>query len=200
MIMERSTTQSNMACRRHIGLAPILRSNSGKPFLLEFNMKTIPLTQGKFAIVDDEDYEELSKHKWFANRDHKYDRWYATRSVWDKNTHKCKSSQMHRVIMKTPVGMHTDHINHDGLDNRKCNLRICSNSQNQCNRLDVRGTSKYKGVHWSTGNRRWIAQIVNNGKKEYIGGFLNEIFAANAYDQKAKEVFGEYACLNFKTK
>jgi hypothetical protein len=204
MFMERSTTQSNMAYQRQFGLAPILRSNSGKPFLLEFNMKTIPLTQGKFAIVDDEDYEELSKYKWFViNRRHSY----AVRNSYGRHRHRI---YMHREVIGMPSSDNgpVDHINHNGLDNRKCNLRICSNNQNRQNSRKQKkiASSKYKGVCWHKGSiykglrQRgfWSAHIGQNKKQIYLGVFKTEVDAADAYDRKAKELFGDFAYLNNK--
>ena len=109
-------------------------------------MKSIALSQGQYALVDDEDFPSLSKHKWFAHRDgHTY---YALRNI---NIGKNKSTtiRMHRIILNTPDGMHTDHINGDGIDNRKGNLRICTKQQNDMSKRKYKkGTSAYKGVHW----------------------------------------------------
>jgi len=176
---------------------PLCLFNSGLTITGNSNMKTIQLTQGKVALVDDEDFEELNKHKWYASKDHHYTRWYAGRAIRiDGKKYTCL---MHRDVMNAPKDKMIDHINHDGLDNRKCNLRVCSNSQNQCNMLKTNKSSKYKGVHLRTYNKKqyWCSQIVKNGKKEYIGIFNNEIDAAKAYDKRAKEAFGEFSYCNF---
>jgi hypothetical protein len=160
-------------------------------------MKTIPLTQGKFALVDDADFEELSKHRWCAAKDHCYNRWYACRA--EKINGQYKTIKMHRLIMNTPKGMHTDHINHDGLDNRRINLRVCTNQQNLFNHQKRQNcSSKYKGVIWEV--NKWTARIKYNNKSTRLGHFDNEIDAARAYDENAKRLYGEYASVNFPQK
>lgn len=157
-------------------------------------MKRIALTQGKFAIVDDGDYEQLNQHKWCAIKSGK--RYYAMRSVWKKG--KSIFVLMHREILNVPKGVETDHINHNGIDNRKTNLRMCNRVQNRYNtKILLDKTSQYKGVSWRNRKRKWMAYIGFNYKTIYLGSFVNEIKAAQAYDQKAKELFGEFACLNF---
>ena len=101
---------------------------------------------------------------------------------------------MHREILNTPKGMHTDHINHDGLDNRKCNLRICTNSQNQANcHLRKDNTTGHKGVVRIGQYKRYKAQIKFQGREIYIGSFNNIESAMAAYATKAHELFGEFA-------
>jgi len=108
---------------------------------------------------------------------------------------------MHRVIMKLNFGdkRQVDHINGNGIDNRRNNLRICTQSQNNQNQRTqiCLKSSKYKGVLWHKCCKRWMAQIKLNKKNKYIGLFKNEIDAAHAYDREAKELFGEYAKTNF---
>jgi RNA polymerase sigma factor (sigma-70 family) len=104
---------------------------------------------------------------------------------------------MHRIINETPKGKHTDHINHDSLDNRKCNLRTCSNTENSWNqRVPKNNTSGYKGVSWDNINNTWIASIGINGKSRVLGRYDNKEDAAMAYDCAAIENYGEFACLN----
>ena len=104
---------------------------------------------------------------------------------------------MHRVIMDAPKGMHVDHINGNGLDNRRENLRLCTNSQNHMNRKTHRdSSSKYKGVSWNKRNSKWQAYIGSGIKRKNLGYFASESDAAKAYDIKAKECFGEFARLN----
>lgn len=128
-------------------------------------MKTILLSQGKFAIVDDEDYEKLSKYKWCANNRHGC--WYAVR------TSNKKIIRMHRQILglKKGDGMKTDHVNHNGLDNRRCNLRICTLAENNHNRQRNKKwrSSKFKGVSWDKKMEKWRTQICYNYKLTYIG-------------------------------
>jgi hypothetical protein len=105
---------------------------------------------------------------------------------------------MHRYIMKVPKGLVCDHINHNGLDNRKSNLRICTRQQNTYNQRSQKGgSSKYKGVDWNKRQKKWRARIYYKRKFYYLGYFDNEVDAAKSYDKKAKEFFKEFACPNF---
>ncbi len=158
-------------------------------------MKKIPLTQGKFALVDDEDFEWLNQFRWFAHYEPRPDAFYANRNV--SKEHKGEPVRMARLIMNTPKGMVCDHINGNTLDNRKSNLRNCSVAQNNMNRKGVGGTySGYKGV-FPAGNSGWFSRIGYKGKKIYLGFFLDQTEAAKSYDKKAIELHGEYARLNF---
>jgi hypothetical protein len=105
--------------------------------------------------------------------------------------------KMHRLIMNPPEGMHVDHINGDGLDNRRENLRIVTPQQNCANsRKTIMGQSRFKGVAWCAGANKWRAYIAVDRKQQHLGLFADEIAAAEAYDKRAKEVWGEYARLN----
>ena len=157
-------------------------------------MKRIPLTQGKFAIVDDEDYDWLNQWKWCVQKNHR--RYYAMRGLYEDGI-KIKTLRMHRVILKPIKGFETDHINHNGLDNRKSNLRLCSHQQNMQNQRGNQNTSsRFKGVTFEKNISKWRGQLRHNSKTYHLGCFDIEIDAAIAYDKKAQEVFGEYACLN----
>jgi len=152
--------------------------------------KLIPLTQDKFAIVDAQDYEWLSKYKWYALKDKRT--YYAARSS------NRKTLRMHREIMRAPKHLLVDHRDHNGLNNRRSNLRICTLAENIRNRRSNRGsTSKYKGVTWFKARNLFQASITFNGRRIHLGYFKSEIDAAKAYDKKAKELFGEFAYLNF---
>jgi hypothetical protein len=152
--------------------------------------KLIPLSRGKVAIVDADDFVRLNKHKWYANR--------SPRTYYARGTINRKGARMHRQILTAPPHLVVDHINRNGLDNRKQNLRICTKLQNQHNRRPGRnGSSKYKGVRWSKRDKKFRAGITCNKKTYYLGMFDDEIDAAKAYDKKARELFGEYAYLNF---
>ena len=157
-----------------------------------YTFRRIPLTQCQFAIVDPEDYKELSKYKWFAKKTN----WtfYAERAYKNKNL------RMHQEIMGAAEGKFVDHINHNGLDNRRANLRLVTPQQNAWNKIKQKGncSSKYKGVHWDKSMKKWRARIICNGRTIRLGRFDSEKDAAKVYDQKAKEVFGKYAVLNFK--
>lgn len=147
--------------------------------------KEIQLTQGKVAIIDDDDFEKISKFKWH------YEHGYAMGTI-DKR----KRAYMHRFITDCPIGKVVDHVNGDTLDNRKSNLRICSQRQNAVNINKNRGTSKFKGVTLRVDKKKWQASITVNYKSIYLGSFDTEIEAAQAYNNAALEFFGKYASLN----
>ena len=150
----------------------------------------IPLTQGKFAIVDAEDYPRLARHKWAVSQS-RYN-FYACRWIHGKKI------SMHRLILNAPHGMLVDHIDGNGLNNRKANLRLCTITQNNRNSRPYRNaTSKYKGVCWEKACRKWYAKIKPNRKTISLGLFTDQIEAAVAYDRKAEVLFGEFAYLNF---
>lgn len=161
-------------------------------------MREIKLTKGKVTIVNNADYYWLNRWKWHAvvcGRDN----YYARRTVrLDGKNHYI---YMHRLIMGMAEGdgKMVDHINHNGLDNRKSNLRLCNRSQNQHNSKARKGTSKYKGVCWRRDEKKWEAKIWYKNKKYHLGYFFNEIDATKAYDKKAKELHKEFACLNFQS-
>jgi len=153
-------------------------------------MKKIKLTREQYAIVDDENYRELNRYKWHARYDLHSASYYATR-------HKEQIMvQMHRIILNAPRGIQVDHINHNTLDNRIENLRMCTNSQNHMNRKPHKNTtSKYKGVCLPQ-NKKWVAQIHVNKKQVHLGYFELEIQAAKAYNKAARKYFGKFALLN----
>ncbi|RWQ72537.1 HNH endonuclease [Bacillus cereus] len=162
-------------------------------------VKEIPLYgkngEGKFALVDDDDYEKLSKHRWFANN-----HGYALRTYMESRRQ--YKAFMHREIIDVPADMVTDHINRDKLDNRKSNLRIATRAQNNYNvpTRQKQTTSIYKGVTWSNRDQKWQSSIVMNGKKNHLGYFSDETFAARVYDYFAYKMYGEFAYLNFPDK
>lgn len=145
----------------------------------------IPLTQGKVAIVDDEDYETLIQFTWSAHR---------SRNCWYART-RIQGMQfgMHELVLGEK---YVDHINRNGLDNRRENLRFCTNSQNQMNKGKQSGSyySRYKGV---TRHRSgWMVRIQVNGKRIQVGYFKVEEDAAVAYNMAALKYHGEFARLN----
>ena len=160
-----------------------------------YAFRKIPLTQGKYAIVDPEDYEQLARYKWYAMRNGR--EYYAVRNV-PAGKDRRKDLRMHQVIMGTAEGKFIDHTNHNGLDNRKANLRTVTKQQNNWNRRKKRGnnSSRYKGVNWIKSVGKWRARIQYNDREISIGYFDNEKAAAMAYDAKAKELFGDYAAPN----
>lgn len=156
--------------------------------------KEIPLTYGAIAIVDDEDYDELSRHKWLLNKDG-----YAQRTAKkaEKEPRKQRVILMSRFLLGITGNELCDHINGNKLDNRKGNLRIANASQNMVNRLKQRNnTSGYKGVCKTSSCNRWVAQIYCDKQYIYLGRHDSAEEAALAYNLKAKELYGEYARLN----
>jgi len=153
-------------------------------------MEQIELSQGKFALVDDDAFDEINQYNWcFAQG-------YAVRNV--KVLGKYKMQYMHRLVTSCPADMNVDHKNHDKLDNQKNNLRICSTSENLRNQQirTVSKTSVYKGVTFHKQAGKWQARIQLENKNNYLGLFANEIDAAIAYNVAAIEMFGEFALLN----
>lgn len=140
-------------------------------------MKQIKLSQGQFALVDDDDFELLNQYNWFANK-HR-NTFYARRNIRLSPT-KRTAIQMHRVIVDCPVEKMIDHIDGNGLNNQKNNLRIVSNRQNAQN-LHISRRSIYPGVHWHNIGHKWQARIWLNGKAKHIGLYPTEIEAFRAY-------------------
>jgi hypothetical protein len=160
-------------------------------------MKTIPLTQGKFALVDDADFEWLNQWKWRAQKSNRT--YYAVREVCLGNKKRC-SRFMHRLILDTPSEKEVDHRNNNGLDNQRHNLRLCTHQQNGMNQIKSNNrSSKYKGVSFYKANGRWTAQIQINNRKKHLGYFVSQVAAANAYLEAAKQCYGEFANTNFET-
>lgn len=161
-------------------------------------MKEINLTRGKVTFIDDEDYERINQFKWYASEMSKS--FYALRNSHQINYVR-KSIYMHREILQLDDdNLLVDHINHNTLDNRKLNLRVCAKAENNRNRESHVGShSKFKGVyHYSRGKSdfHFLSIICHNYKDYYLGLFKTEIEAALAYNEKAKELFGEFANLN----
>jgi hypothetical protein len=164
-------------------------------------MKEIPLTKGRVATVDDEDYVRFCKEKWHIG--HEGRTGYAVRMSSMKGGNKQRTIYMHREIWKShygaiPENMEIDHIDGDRLNNQVANLRLCTHSQNCQNqyRTHLTHSSKFKGVTWFKANKRWGAQINNKGHLTHLGLFDTEEEAALAYNRKAIEWFGEYANIN----
>jgi hypothetical protein len=158
-------------------------------------MKIVKLTNGYEAIVDDEDYESISVHSWFAwSSGPRYTK-YAMRNPRDGGPR-----NMSGLILKSPDGCFIDHVNGNGLDNRKSNLRIATRSQNMFNTKKLCGpkrvpSSIYKGVKRLRG-KKWQAQIVAYGQYRYLGTYPCQLCAALAYDLAALDFHGEYARTN----
>lgn len=152
-------------------------------------MKSIPLSRGLEALVDDGDYDRLRAYHWCATT-----RRYAYRHELVDG--KQIGYAMHREIMGLPKGdpREVDHIDGNPLNNQRCNLRICSHAENAKNkRKDRRNASGYKGVTWSKRDRRWQAQIMQSGKQKWLGLFPTPELAHAAYCQAADALHGRFA-------
>ena len=160
-------------------------------------MKTIPLTQGKVALVDDADYPALSIHKWHAFQSHKL--WYAGR----RKTRTGPIVLMHRQILGLLAGdkRQTDHRDWDGLNNQRSNLRLATAVTNGQNSRRQRGASGFRGVRYESRfvlAKPWQAQIrLGNGRRVTLGLFATAEQAALTYDAAAHRYHGEFAVLNF---
>jgi len=157
----------------------------------------IELTNNKgVVVIDDCDYDIIKNYHWHLAYGYGKLSFYAQTHL--KINSKWTTIKMHQLIMGSPVGK-IDHINHNGLDNRRCNLRICTSQQNSMNARKTTNlrSSIYKGVCWVARRGTWNASIRKNRTLIFIGRFVTEIEAAIAYDNKAVELFGEFACLNF---
>ena len=163
-------------------------------------MKKIPLTQGYFALVDDEDYKWLSGYKWHVS---KVPNTYYAYTYTNNDQGERKRMSMHRLILglKERSQKQCDHIDGNGLNNQKQNLRICSHQQNTYNSKPRPGTSKYKGVCWNLRAQKWQVglSLRSNGIRNRIalGHYVDEEQAAKAYDLAAIYYFGDFARTNF---
>lgn len=154
--------------------------------------RLIPLTQGMYSLVDEEDYERVSEYSWCAHKA-KWGMYYAVTNIDNKTV------RLHRFIMNTVHReVFIDHKSLDTLDNRKSNLRPATNGENQHNTASKAGSSsQYKGVSFDKGKNKWVANIRAKDVGYYLGSFLSEEDAARAYDAKAVELCGDFARLNF---
>lgn len=156
--------------------------------------RLIPITRGFVATVDDDDYEYLMQWKWRLKLE-KHTA-YAKRQInWTINGRRLQREVlMHRELIGIS-GYQVDHINRNGLDNRRCNLRLTTASQNMQNRKSW-GKSGYRGVRWH--KTAFVSEITINKKKTHLGSFQDKVQAARAYDEAALKCFGEFAQVNFK--
>lgn len=144
--------------------------------------------KGYTIFIDEEDYHYLEEIRFSVQK--------------QGNTYYLNNSRkiilLHRLITNCPKDKDIDHINGNGLDNRKCNLRICTHSENHQNRnkISTKSTSKYKGVYWYKSTSKWRALIQINGKQKSLGYFEREIEAAKAYNFAALRYFKDYARIN----
>lgn len=156
-------------------------------------MPRLKLSTGEFTFLDSEDYLKFCKYSWYGHKNGKTT--YVERMKCSKG--KRISIKLHRVILKAPPGVEVDHINRNGLDNRKCNLRLASRIEN-CRNLSKRsgGSSKYKGVDWRAAHKKFRARITVNKRLIELGYFESAKKAALAYDRAAVKYFGVFALTN----
>lgn len=158
-------------------------------------MKLIPLSQGLFSQVDDEDFERLNKYKWSASRTG--DTFYAIRNNGYGKNQQRKMIIMHREIMDFPSSK-IDHHDRNGLNNQKENLRICNNSQNLCNsKLHKNSTTGFRGVSFYKRTGKYRACICKNNNQHHLGYYITPEGAARSYNAAASKLHGEFAQLNF---
>jgi len=156
-------------------------------------MRTIPLTRGMTAIVDDEDYEHLTQWSWCVSPG------VQTHYALRRSRVVGRGIPVHEEIMGRRDGYTIDHINGNGLDNRRCNLRWATASQQQWNRRPSRNNSSgYKGVRFDRERNKWRAEIAAGGKRKFLGRFDTPEDAAKAYDAAARELHGEFAHQNIE--
>ena len=159
--------------------------------------KRIPLTRGKSVIVDDEDYEWLNQWKWcYVKAYSGTSDGYAYRSVKTEDR-KNKVVLMHRLILNAPSHLQVDHVDGNGLNNRRSNIRLATPSQQMANRKKPRSPRPFRGVRWVPQKKKWRAEITVDGKVRHIGYFHDPIIAALAYDDEVIRNFGEFARPNF---
>ena len=152
--------------------------------------RTIALSRGQVAIVDAADYDALSAYKWCVQRGSGGD-WRAMRKA-PRAGGAGDSILMHRAIAGAPSGMVVDHINHNSLDNRRANLRVCTHAENLRNRTGNKdSSSQYLGVSWHKARGKWTAQIEIEGRKKHLGYFVDE-------ESAARQFYAEFANPNFK--
>lgn len=163
------------------------------PKALAGGFKIIKLTKNKTVVVDGEDFDFLNQWKWHAGKNGSY----AARGEWQKGKNKNKIIYMHRLIMKVEGKTQVDHKNGNGLDNRKENLRLCTNKENQRNhKLLVTNKSGFNGVSWNSKVKKWETCISVDNKTVHLGFYRNKIKSATIYNAAATKYFGEFARLN----
>lgn len=162
-------------------------------------MREIPLRgkygNGKFAIIDDEDFGRVIQHKWFLSKKRETGHQYIRTRIGKEDV------RLHRFIVNAPKRFFVDHINRDTLDNRKWNLRLCTNSENQMNsikrknKMDINGLSVPKGIKYdkSRPNKPWIGRVSVNGKRYSTKGYTTIEECLDEYKKLSRKYFGDFA-------
>jgi hypothetical protein len=151
----------------------------------------MPISRGLSTLIDDDDYDFVGKWRWMAQPAvHGTGKFYVSRGTRRGPVY------LHRVLMKARYGQQVDHINRNPLDNRRSNLRLCTRSQNNINKIPRIGMSGFRGVHFIRKSKRWRSYIVYNGIQR-TANFATAEEAAHHYDRMAREFHGEFAILNF---
>lgn len=178
-----------------LDIANITAGRAMRPFVTD-GIGFLPLSRGLWAAVDEADFDAVASFKWSATvvRGRKKTP-YALRQV--EKTPKQKFALLHREIMAAPAGVVIDHWNGDGVDNRRINLRRCTQSENVCNHRVTGGASRYIGVAWDESRGLWVARVSKGGHTHHVGRFDDEVQAAIARDGVAIELHGAFARLNF---
>lgn len=159
-------------------------------------MIQIPLSQDKFALIDEGDAELISRYKWHAIRVNPRKSFYARTVLWSIGRRYWRI-RMQNLILHAPDGFLVDHKDGDGLNNTRSNLRIATMAQNNAARPSAPGRSGYRGVIWDSGKRRWRARISENNHDITLGCFADPAEAAAVYDAAARKLHGEFAQVNF---
>lgn len=160
------------------------------PMRPDSSTREIVLADGRVAVVDAADYELVSRWKWYYHGKGYAIAHSSGRANW-------RMVFMHRLLLLPEPDQHIDHVNGNGLDNRRANLRLCTRAQNNANARSRGQTSRYKGVCWDQQRSSWSSKTCTNGRTVNLGRFLDEIDAARAYDAAAASIFGPFARLNF---
>jgi hypothetical protein len=156
----------------------------------------LTLQRGFICLIDDEDYELIKDRNWHV-QEYEGGKWrYAVTRSYPPETVKESKIRMHRFLLGAKPGEMVDHINANGLDNRRSNLRLATQTNNQANRRKFVGKSKFKGVSWTTNKGLWRAAIFRQGRTHLLGYFTCEIEAAKAYNEASLRFDGEFARLN----
>ena len=146
------------------------------------------LLTGETFLFDGEDFQKINSTMWYRSRQGARGESYVV---------DCRDQGLHRVILDAPQGKVVDHINLDPLDNRKCNLRLCSHRENQCNRnLQSNNTSGVAGVHWSKRRKTWIARVKYYGSEVHLGAYPSLTEAAQARNEGVERLYGGFGKRN----